>query len=204
LFRNQNNDTIMYKVIEMNQDNINIRKIVQALNFFVCSDASKRLNKMKAYKLLWLADRYHVRQYGRTITNDIYYALPKGTVPSHTKDLLDKKIESDYFSDYIKLRGEYEFVSKSSPNMDVFSETDIEVLHLIYSIFGNKNANFLSKYSHEFPEWKRFEEKLNDKNLVSSYKISTNDFFENIKEESGLFEDDNELLILTKELFNGN
>jgi uncharacterized phage-associated protein len=172
----------------MSKNNINIRKIVQALNFFVSNDTNKRMNKMKAYKLLWLADRYHVRQYGRTITNDIYFALPKGAIPSHTKDMLDKKIESEYFDNYLTFRGLYDFSSKSKPNMDVFSETDIEVLHLIHSEFGNKSANYLSKYSHEFPEWKRFEEKLNNKDLASSYKILTDDFFENIKEESNCYE----------------
>lgn len=188
----------------MQRNDINIRKIVQALNYFVRNDKNKRMNKMKAYKLLWLADRYHVRQYGRTITNDVYFALPKGAVPSCTKDLLDKKIESEYFNDYINLKGEYEYTSKQQSNMDVFSETDMEVLELIHSNFGNKSANDLSNYSHEFPEWKRFEKELNDKNSISSYKILIDDFFENVKEESGLFEDDDELLLITKELFERN
>ena len=45
---------------------------------------------MKAYKLLWLADRYHLRQTGTTVTGDAYYAMPFGIVPNDAKCLLDK------------------------------------------------------------------------------------------------------------------
>lgn len=46
------------------------RKIVQALNYIACSQVGGVANCMKAYKLLWLADIYHLRQYGRTVSGD--------------------------------------------------------------------------------------------------------------------------------------
>ena len=65
------------------------RKIVQALAYLASKEDDKVMDNMKAYKLLWLADRYHLRQTGRTITGDAYYALPHGIVPSDAKNLLD-------------------------------------------------------------------------------------------------------------------
>lgn len=67
----------------------NTKKIIQALAFLASSMPEKSLSAMKAYKLLWLADRCHLRQNGRTITGDGYFALPKGMVPTDAKHLLD-------------------------------------------------------------------------------------------------------------------
>ena len=53
------------------------RKIIQALTYIAYQQPGHKINSMKAYKLLWLADRYHLRQYGRTITGDTFFALPK-------------------------------------------------------------------------------------------------------------------------------
>ena len=45
--------------------------------------------KMKALKLVYIADRYHLRKYGRLITNDTYFAMNYGPVPSGTKDIAE-------------------------------------------------------------------------------------------------------------------
>ena len=57
------------------------KKIIQALAYIAYQQADHKINSMKAYKLLWLADRYHLRQFGRTITGDTFFALPHGVVP---------------------------------------------------------------------------------------------------------------------------
>src|ERR1700683_762715 len=48
-----------------------VRKATQALNYFACLSASgapfAEINKMKALKLLFFADRYHLRKYGRPV-----------------------------------------------------------------------------------------------------------------------------------------
>ena len=67
------------------------RKIVQALNYIACSQLGHTVNCMKAYKLLWLADRYHLRHYGRTISGDVYYALPHGPVPMDAMNVVEGK-----------------------------------------------------------------------------------------------------------------
>jgi uncharacterized phage-associated protein len=52
-------------------------KCTQALNFFA-QKAGGQINKMKALKLIFFADRYHVRKYGRLLTNDNYMAMEHG------------------------------------------------------------------------------------------------------------------------------
>jgi uncharacterized phage-associated protein len=61
---------------------------------------------MKALKLIYFADRYHLRKYGRLVTNDIYYAMNYGPVPSSVKDIAEGseflgEKEKEYASNYL-------------------------------------------------------------------------------------------------------
>lgn len=182
------------------------RKIIQALNYFACYQPNRTLNKMKAYKLLWLADRYHLRQYGRPITDDNYYAIKLGPIPSDAKNLLDKKqtnlpIDQSDVETYIKVIDNYDFASIKEPNLKVFSESDIEVMKLILTTYNDKDQFELSDYSHLFPEWLKHKEKILDNSQGNRYKIVKTDFFKNIDDEYKLFNDSDELLKLTSEIY---
>src|SRR6187549_461447 len=52
------------------------------------------LDKYRACKLLFLADKYHLVKYGRTITGDVYYALPLGPAPTRTLNILNMALEN--------------------------------------------------------------------------------------------------------------
>ncbi len=138
-----------------------LEKIVQSLNWF-CFKNNKALNKMKAIKLLFFADRYHLRKYGRLITSDTYYALQYGTVGSLTKDILNEnkislgKYELDYVKEYIKNMN-LEYHLKKLPNYKLLSDSDIEALEFSYNNF-NKFPEFqLSNITHDYPEWKQYQ-----------------------------------------------
>jgi len=136
---------------------------------------------MKVFKLIWLSDRLHLRKYGRPVLNDVYFALPKGTIPSSTKDLADN---SDFLADtekelreqYIENASRFTIKVKTEPQKSVFSQSDIEVMNLIYSFFGDLNEFELSDLSHQYPEWKKFENGL-DIGHLSRFEMSYQDFF---------------------------
>ena len=92
-------------------------KIRQALNWF-CIKNNNKLNKTKAVKLIFFADRYHLRKYGRLVTSEEYYAMKLGPVASKTYNML-KTLNSDEINKYT-CNGEF--------NQDVFSESDMEAL----------------------------------------------------------------------------
>ncbi|MGH7497077.1 MAG: Panacea domain-containing protein [bacterium] len=48
-----------------------------------------RYNYMALLKLVFFADRYHIRNYARPVSCDEYYALKLGPVPSNLKDIVD-------------------------------------------------------------------------------------------------------------------
>jgi uncharacterized phage-associated protein len=178
----------------------NKRKILQALNYLASYQDDKTISEMKAYKLLWLADRYHLRQYGRTITYDNYYAMQYGIVPSIAKKTIDGLLSDPKNRKILQQGQKYHYRSVSDVDIDVFSDSDIEVLNLILKNFNEMSSRTLSDLSHKFPEWKRYETNLSI-GKKKSYKVNMNDFFENYREKSGLFVDDKELLSLTKDLY---
>ena len=182
-------------------------KIIQALAYLADHQPKKTIDYMKAYKLLWLADRYHLRQTGRTITGDAYYAMPFGIVPSDAKCLLEDvrtkmKTPKGYKEKFICNVGKHQFKVISQPDLKVFYDSDNEALDKVLEMYGDYDAKHLSEMSHKFPEWTFYRELLEDEETKNSYRIDFDHFFEDAPlEENQLFDDTPELLALTKDLY---
>lgn len=172
----------------------NYKKSVQALNYLAVLEGGA-INYMKALKLIWLSDRFHLRNHGRTITGDKYYALKNGPVASFTKDIIINKHitkeQSAYSSIFVSVKG-YSLSTNSQPNINVFSQKELEVINTVYDNYKSMSEFEISEFSHNFPEWKQYEEKI--KKTRSSYVIDMNLFFENYKDKSNLFVNNNEEL----------
>lgn len=144
--------------------NFNHKKATQALNYFA-DRAGGRINKLKALKLVYFADRYHLRKYGRPITNDDYWAMKLGPVPSGTRDIsslnseyLDDR-EISYSSQFI-MPYDCDLMSKKPVDLPLFSESDIEALDFAWRTFGKIPEFDLAELTHKYPEWKRHKEAL--------------------------------------------
>lgn len=179
------------------------KKAIQALNFFATKEGGS-INRMKAIKLIWLSDRAHLRKYGRPILSDKYYALEYGPIPSKAKTLSESSEYIDpivipYRDTYMEPQGKHFIKSKSSPVLNVFSESDIKIMEEIYSVFGKYDKFQLSELSHKFPEWKRFEKHFKDKRSRKTIQIK--DFFTDTKESLKYYKESKELLNLSKEVF---
>ncbi|MBN8694085.1 MAG: SocA family protein [Bacteroidetes bacterium] len=158
------------------------KKSLQALSYLANKTDDKSINRMKAIKLLWIADKYHLLKYGRTILKDNYHALPHGPVCSDTKDI--SHCTEEYVCEYIEKSGQHAIKALKDFDASLFSKTDLEVLDLVWKEFGKFDQFKLEKITHEYPEWKKFEDRLNDANRPNSYKMNLNDFF-NLPEPTG-------------------
>jgi len=162
-------------------------KATQALNFFAIQNKNP-LNKMKALKILYFADRFHFRRYGRLISNDTYYAMKKGLVASSSRDILElngeylSKEEIDYAQQFIKkAKDEYEYISEKNYDDDVFSDSEIEALKYSWEKYKEYDWATLSNLTHLYPEWKKHEKDLDDDRRVA---IDVLDFLEDPENES--------------------
>lgn len=135
------------------------RKTTQALNFFA-RQAGGEINKLKALKLVYFADRYHLRRFGRPITGDEYYAMTYGPVASGAKDLIERDSflsddEVAYSSQFIAPVDRYTYRSIADFSPKVLSESDREALAWAWENFGSRERFDLAEATHAYPEWKR-------------------------------------------------
>lgn len=160
--------------------NYNYKKAVQALNHYALKQGGS-INKMKALKLIYLADRHHLRKYGRLITNDTYFAMEYGPVPAAVKDIAERsiglgKIESKYSKKYIAQVNKYHYKPRERVENKVFSQSDIEALDIIWKEYGHYDQFELAELTHKYPEWKKHKRSLN---TFPRIQMALEDFFEN-------------------------
>jgi uncharacterized phage-associated protein len=135
------------------------KKAAQALNFFALQNGGE-IEKLHALKLIFFADRYHLRKYGRPITNDQYWAMKFGPVASGVKDLFELESvshdERHYVAALLK-KGSKDYAVRSIAPVDakVFSQTDLEALRFAWDNFGIRPR--IVEKTHLYPEWKRHE-----------------------------------------------
>ncbi len=138
---------------------------------------------MKALKLVYFADRYHLRKYGRPVVGDEYLAMNYGPVASGTKDLAEMsdflgEEEARYAKKFIQpSETGRAFRSVSEVDEKVFSESDREALTFAWSRFGRVDKFELSKLTHRYPDWKRHEAALQS-NVVTRVPMNYRDFLE--------------------------
>jgi uncharacterized phage-associated protein len=159
------------------------KKATQAINYFVKKEGDQ-IDKLKLIKLIYLADRFHVRRYGRPIFNDAYMAMRLGPVGSSVKDIaefsdfLDEN-ERAYAADFLA-KGVLDntVASRTDVDLDVFSKSELEALDFAYDEFGGKSASTLVNVTHRYPEWMKFKEALESKETTRE-PMSYSDFFKN-------------------------
>ena len=182
------------------------RKATQALNFFAVKENGS-IDKIKALKLIWLADRYHLRQFGRPILNDTYFALPYGPIPSNTKDLAEAseflpRSEEGYRDQCLDVTVKNKIRSLAAFDGSPFSASDIEAMEQAFAAFGSLKPMELSELSHIYPEWKRFESDLKF-GPNSRYAMSYLDFFQDPEthHNAPVFAQQHAVLESSRELF---
>ena len=158
------------------------KKATQAINYLAKKEGGQ-IDKLKLIKLIYLADRYHLRRNGRPMVNDAYFAMRLGPVGSSVKDIaeLSSKFLDDeeriYAGQYIA-RGAVNnaVVSIADVDSDVFSKSEVEALDFAYNEFGNKSESMLVDITHRYPEWSKFKSVLESKETTRE-PMSYSDFF---------------------------
>ncbi|MDD5687051.1 MAG: Panacea domain-containing protein [Elusimicrobia bacterium] len=145
---------------------IETKKIIQAVSYLLNKKA-KALDKLKIVKLLYLADKYHLLKYGKTVTEDDYYAMQNGPVGSTVLNVLsyDKlnlsETEYNYAKSLFDETSKNSFISKEQKvKYLMLSETDKDALDFVINNYGKMNTWDLVKFTHKYPEWKCYEELL--------------------------------------------
>ena len=116
------------------------------------------ITKKQICKLLFFADKEHLLVYGRTITGDQYYALPRGHVPTRGLDVLNGREARVGKSAVEALRrygslNQWVFELRKPADVKVFSRSERKVLDDVVARYGHLPADELEKLSHQEPSW---------------------------------------------------
>ena len=102
-----------------------------------------------ALKVIYFADKDHLSKYGRSISCDRYVAMRHGPVPSGLydmiKDVRDNHIEPTAF----RIENGNKIYPLREPELDLLSETDIEILDESMEQYGSMSFSKLKRQSHD-------------------------------------------------------
>ena len=107
-------------------------------------------------KVLFYADKYHLNLHGRPIIGDDYIAMQWGPVPSATYDILkgDQLALESLNLERVPFTVQGCCVSAEiGPDLDVFSESDIEALEWAFQNYGTLNFGQLTALTHHEKAW---------------------------------------------------
>jgi uncharacterized phage-associated protein len=146
---------------------------------------SESTDKLTLIKLLFFADRIHLRRHFSLISHDVYYALRNGPAASKTLNMLN---HYNYFESDISDKNKA-FVSKvriinntereiEETQTDCLSRNQMNAVDMAVDLFGKFPTNILVEITHDYPEWKSWED-LFEADLTDSEPVSVDDFFEN-------------------------
>jgi len=188
-------------------------KILQALYYIQShapQDNEDRFSKVYLLKMLYFADRYHIRHYGNLLSNDSYVAMKLGPVASITYDILKKlptlKIppDADYLS-AVKELDEYDVVIEIQGDNKLSKSAKI-ALDFTVRENGRYDWKKQSRLSHCFPEWKKHETMITAVN--PSVAMDLRDFFDDPDDDACFrafdkkgdpFKEDKEFLMLLRD-----
>ncbi len=114
------------------------------------------MSYLKLIKLLYLADRTALAEFGRPITHDLFVSMQYGPVLSRTLDLIttepDPKAWS-YWHTYISAPRDYEVsLLREAPN-DQLSRAEEGIIDSVFGRFGDWDRWKLVEYTHSLPEY---------------------------------------------------
>ena len=106
-------------------------------------------------KVIYFADKLHLQRYGRLICGDSYVAMKHGPVPSEIYDMM-KDVRGDGFSEHwqtaresFKVEGKATVVPCRVPDLEVFSDSDLECLKEAIKTYGHLDFTRLTELSHD-------------------------------------------------------
>lgn len=114
------------------------------------------MNYMKLLKLLYLADRASLLQWGRPITFDSYFSMDDGPVLSFTYNKIGSPqdpVTPSYWHRHISKRMNYQVALIGEAPNGSLSPAEETLLDEVYSQHRDKDEWQLVEYTHDLPEW---------------------------------------------------
>lgn len=129
-------------------------KIIETILYI--NERKRGLDHYHILKIIYLADKEHVKRYGRPISFDNFQALKFGPIPTTTYDLLKAALlggELPFSTKKLSTKHIVINVAHRKSNLDYLSESDIEILNETISRYGDYTFNELKNLTHKDKAW---------------------------------------------------
>lgn len=162
--------------------NFSVSKTLQVLNYI--QKKSGCTDMLSLLKFCFFADRKMLRTFGIPVLYDKYCALKYGPVCSQTKNILQQDFDYLYVNEAdeeliktkITILGAHDMKIADMGDSSL-SKAEQQVLDFVLKTFGNFLPFELVEITHDYPEWKRWENMLSPSN--QSIAMDYADFFNN-------------------------
>ena len=141
----------------------NPRKASQIVAFFTLKSEQQHINVLKAVKLVYLADRENIAQFGFPMLEERRVSMRHGPVNSYTYDHIKGEVwpeQDDGWSEFVADRANHNVGLASGDilvdDLDELSDAEVATLETIWEKFGDMTRWQLVEYSHDkanVPEW---------------------------------------------------
>jgi len=138
---------------------LNLRKVIEMIDFFAASEKVDRLHKVKLMKLLWYADALSFKRRGVSMSGLAYEAMPMGAVPKCHEDILRLK-DVHYDETEVGDATRYDFYADPEMAYRELTEEDIRILDRVIDEFGLCSRAEIVERMHQeeaFQKTKPFE-----------------------------------------------
>jgi hypothetical protein len=115
------------------------------------SAAGRSMHHLKLVKLIYLLDREALLRWGLPVTNDVYFSLPHGPVPSGVLDLILS--EDGFWAQHISGPHEYVVTLQDETGNDELSEAEEALIDELSDRYRTWDRFKLRDYTHTLPEW---------------------------------------------------
>lgn len=164
------------------------RKLVHILHYLMSHCSEAVCDKVHLLKLIWMADRYHLRKFGSMMINAKYHAYPNGPVNQDAYEMLKRFDQTDdlNFKDYIvsippspengSVHTRYQ--TNGAIEYHCLSKSNVEALTVAIDKMADLSAKKIdvSEFSHGFPEWESVKDMINAESKLFP-RIHIVDFF---------------------------
>ncbi|MDR1369189.1 MAG: SocA family protein [Dysgonamonadaceae bacterium] len=175
---------------------------IKAVLLYLLNKFDKEVDYIKLFKLLYLAQKNHLKLYGIPLIKDDFYTFKAGPAPSITYnickvangDLKDKTLKSIANSIQVnedKIKNIKYVCALEKPELIRLSKSNMNVLDFVYNKYHDHSSNKLSKIAHD-SAWK----KNWDDSTEKSQRIPIMDVVDAAKVSKGMKSYINETMIM--------
>jgi len=135
----------------------NVKKAIEVI-LWLASRKQDGVDVFHIVKAIFYSDVYHLNNYGRVIFGDTYAAMKYGPIPSKTYDILNNDLLTMSCLGLTEVpfeRNNIIIKALRNPNMEEFSESDIEALQYGWDEVKDKSFKQISDSLHEHDAYKK-------------------------------------------------